>query len=69
MCYGFTLFLDGNKRTAFAVMDTFLRLNGVVLTLSQSQKYELVIQVVKGSLSKKDLAIQLEQASTVRPDI
>ncbi|NEQ29268.1 MAG: type II toxin-antitoxin system death-on-curing family toxin, partial [Microcoleus sp. SIO2G3] len=38
-------FLDGNKRTAFAVMDTFLRLNGVVLTLSQDQKYQLVMAV------------------------
>lgn len=26
-------FIDGNKRTAFAVMDTFLRVNGYVLTL------------------------------------
>ena len=61
-------FLDGNKRTAFAVMDTFLRLNGVVLTLSQSQKYELVIRVVEGVLGKEDLARQLKQASMLRPE-
>lgn len=62
-------FLDGNKRTAFAVMDTFLRLNGFVLTLTQSQKYELVLEVVEGTLSKEDLAIQLEGAATLRPKI
>jgi death on curing protein len=61
-------FLDGNKRTAFAVMDTFLRLNGVVLTLSQSQKYELVVRVVEGVLGKEDLARQLELASVLRPE-
>jgi death-on-curing protein len=61
-------FLDGNKRTAFAVMDTFLRLNGFILTLRQDQKYELVIQVVEGVLGKEDLASQLEQASTLRPE-
>lgn len=57
-------FLDGNKRTAFASMDTFLRLNGIVLTLTQAQKYEFVIQVVQGELSKEDLASYLEQSST-----
>ncbi|MCY7276451.1 MAG: type II toxin-antitoxin system death-on-curing family toxin [Phormidesmis sp. CAN_BIN44] len=62
-------FLDGNKREAFAVMDTFLRLNGFVLMFSQSQKYELVVQVVEGVLGKEDLASQLEQASTLRPEI
>ena len=32
-------FLDGNKRTAFAVMDAFLRLNGYRLNLSNDQAY------------------------------
>jgi death-on-curing protein len=62
-------FLDGNKRTAFAVMDTFLRVNGFVLTLTQSQKYELVLEVVEGTLGKEDLAIQIEGAATLRPEI
>ncbi len=56
-------FLDGNKRTAFAVMDTFLRLNRFVLNLSQAQKYEFVIRVVEGKLSKEDLASYLEKSS------
>ena len=60
-------FLDGNKRTAFAVMDTFLRLNGFVLILSQVQKYKLVIQVVEKNLSKADVASYLEQSSTPHP--
>ncbi|MFM7425493.1 MAG: type II toxin-antitoxin system death-on-curing family toxin [Elainella sp.] len=45
-------FIDGNKRTAFAVMDTFLRLNGYALNLSDQQAYELVLAVASGQLEK-----------------
>ncbi|MEH1842964.1 MAG: type II toxin-antitoxin system death-on-curing family toxin [Nostoc sp.] len=41
------LFIDSNKCTAFAVMDTFITLNGYSLNLSQEQAYNLVIQVVQ----------------------
>ncbi len=35
-------FIDGNKRTAFAAMDTFLRLNGYTLNLSNQEVYIMV---------------------------
>jgi len=54
-------FIDGNKRTAFAVMDTFLRMNGYALTLSDEQAYELVLQVVQGQLEKGELVSELER--------
>ncbi len=54
-------FLDGNKRTAFAVMDTFLRLNGRLLGLSNDQAYDLVLQVVQGPLDKSGLSDYLAQ--------
>ncbi|MEH1950716.1 MAG: type II toxin-antitoxin system death-on-curing family toxin [Nostoc sp.] len=53
-------FLDGNKRTAFAVMLTFLNLNGYTLNLSQEQAYKLVIQVVQKEISKEELSAFLE---------
>ncbi|MEH2272701.1 MAG: type II toxin-antitoxin system death-on-curing family toxin [Nostoc sp.] len=53
-------FLDGNKRTAFAVMLTFLNLNGYTLNLSQEQAYKLVIQVVQKEISKEELSASLE---------
>ena len=53
-------FIDGNKRNAFAVMDTFLRLNGCVLTLTNDQIYELVLQVAQGQMDKEELAIVLK---------
>jgi death-on-curing protein len=53
-------FIDGNKRTAFAVMDTFLRLNRYRLTLENSCAYDLVINVVTGKLEKQALAQYLQ---------
>ncbi|WP_375468844.1 type II toxin-antitoxin system death-on-curing family toxin [uncultured Nostoc sp.] len=53
-------FIDGNKRTAFAVMDTFITLNGYSLNLSQEQAYNLVIQVVLKEISKEELSAFLE---------
>jgi death-on-curing protein len=53
-------FIDGNKRTAFAVMLTFLSLNGYTLNLSQEQAYNLVIQVVQKEISKEELSAFLE---------
>ena len=58
-------FIDGNKRTAYAVTATFLRLNGLRLGLSQDEKFDLVLGVAEGRLSKADvvgiLAEKLEQ--------
>lgn len=54
------LFIDGNKRTAFAVMDTFITLNGYSLNLSQEQAYNFVIQVVHKEISKEELSAFLE---------
>ncbi|WP_206817531.1 type II toxin-antitoxin system death-on-curing family toxin [Chroococcus sp. FPU101] len=54
-------FIDGNKRTAFAVMDTFLRVNGYVLTLSNEKAYYLVMQVVQKQISKSELILELEK--------
>lgn len=55
-------FVDGNKRTAFAVMDTFVRLQGYSLDLTDEQSYELVMQIAKGKLSKDHLIIYLKKA-------
>ncbi len=49
-------FVDGNKRTAFAVMDTFLRLNGKCLLLTNDEAYDLVMQTAQGQLDKPALA-------------
>lgn len=54
-------FLDGNKRTAFAVMDTFLRLNGYSLNLPNDRTYQFVMQVVESRMSKDELSSYLNE--------
>lgn len=57
-------FLDSNKRTAFAVMDAFLRLNRYQLNLSNDQAYQLVLEVVQKTMSKEALIDRLAEAIT-----
>lgn len=54
-------FLDGNKRTAYGAMETFLRLNGYNIDLSNEQAYNMVMQVAQGEMSKEALSSLLEQ--------
>jgi death-on-curing protein len=49
-------FLDGNKRTAYVVMETFLILNGCDLKASQEEKYLTFIELAAGNLSEDSLA-------------
>jgi len=60
-------FLDGNKRTAFAVMDTFLRVNGHVLKLSDDDAYDLVLAIVQGQITKAQLTEAIAQVINPSP--
>jgi death-on-curing protein len=60
-------FVDGNKRTAFAVMVTFLRVNGYRLSLSNGEAYDLVMQVAQGQVDKAALANILANALEIAP--
>ncbi|MEG4106420.1 type II toxin-antitoxin system death-on-curing family toxin [Microcoleus sp. S13_C5] len=53
-------FIDGNKRTAFAVTDTFLRLNGCTLNLTDDRAYDLVMRVARGTMTKEQLSTEFE---------
>ena len=53
-------FIDGNKRSAFAVTDTFLRLNGFSLNLTDDRVYDLVMQEAEGRMTKEELSTELE---------
>ena len=49
-------YVDGNKRVGFAAAATFLWLNGLRLTASESDAYDAVIGTVEGSITESDLA-------------
>ncbi|HEX5416383.1 MAG TPA: type II toxin-antitoxin system death-on-curing family toxin [Chloroflexota bacterium] len=38
-------FVDGNKRTGYVLMETFLDVNGVVVLATEDAKFELVVAV------------------------
>jgi death on curing protein len=62
-------FVDGNKRTAFAVMDAFIRGNGYRLALTPTQTYELVLQVAQSDITKEELTDRLKGTIVPKSDL
>lgn len=48
-------FVDGNKRTAAVVCETYIEMSGPVLTASNEQMYLTFIELAEGSLSEDEL--------------
>lgn len=57
-------FVDGNKRTAFDVMVTFLNLNDYELNLTPDEAEELTIQVADDKVNKQELIEILKDCIT-----
>jgi death on curing protein len=53
-------FSDGNKRVAFAVAVTFLRVNGYRLEASETDAIEIMLNLASGSVSQDTIALWLE---------
>ena len=49
-------FLDGNKRTAFVVSETFLNVNGISLDAGAEDRYITFLKLAEGTLSEVELA-------------
>jgi death-on-curing protein len=49
-------FIDGNKRTGYVVMETFILLNGNSLTATQQEKYMTIITVADGNSTEDELS-------------
>lgn len=56
-------FIDGNKRTGAHAALVFLADNGRAIDLSQDDKYDLVIGVCEGTVTKKRLARALRESA------
>ena len=64
--YGYHLcnnhpFIDGTKRIAFVVMDTFLQRNNLEIIASEKEVYKTMIYLASGQLSKEKLALWLKK--------
>jgi death-on-curing protein len=49
-------FVDGNKRTAYVVCRTFLRLSGQDLSASQEEKFLTFLRLAEGRMTEQELA-------------
>ena len=58
-------FIDGNKRTAAVVCETFLELNGASIEASDAEMYPVFLDLAAGQLTEDELAAWLE--SHTRP--
>jgi len=56
--------VDGNKRTAYVVCRTFLRLNGRDLDASQEEKYLTFLRLAEGRLTEQALAAWIREHLT-----
>lgn len=54
-------FIDGNKRTGYVVMETFLQLNGYTLSATPEEKYLTILTLASGDLSEEELADWLRE--------
>jgi len=49
-------FVDGNKRVAYVVCRTFLKLNGTDIEASAEDKYDTFLRLAEGTLTERELA-------------
>lgn len=56
-------FFDGNKRTAFVLMELFLNLNGWILEANDADCIATMLAFAAGDLSEENLAAWLRQRS------
>lgn len=60
-------FIDGNKRTGYVVMETFLIKNGYALNASPIDKYTTFLKLAEGTLTEDDLAKWLRERVATSP--
>ncbi len=54
-------FIDGNKRTAYVVMETFIIKNGFQLIAETTDKYLTFLSLAEGTLSEEELTIWIRK--------
>ena len=57
-------FVDGNKRTGHAAMETFLVLNGMEISVSVDEQENFVLAIAAGEMDREALVGWLQQYTT-----
>jgi death on curing protein len=60
---------DGNKRLALAALLAFYGINGVRMTLTNDEAYELVVAVAVGDLDDVEVLAKRLEGKTAPPDV
>jgi len=59
-------FVDGNKRTAFVVVETFLVLNGLTLDVSDAEAVVAMLDLAAGEMGEEEFAAWLRDHTAPR---
>lgn len=59
-------FVDGNKRTGHAAMETFLILNGLEIRASVDEQEQVILAVASGVIKREAFTTWLQQHTTAR---
>lgn len=59
-------FVDGNKRTAFVAVETFLILNGLDLTATDAESVVAMLDLAAGEMSEAEFAAWLRDHTVAR---
>jgi death-on-curing protein len=54
-------FVDGNKRTGHAAMETFLMLNGYEISASEDEQEEIILGIASGKINRSTFAKWLQK--------
>jgi death-on-curing protein len=69
VCHGIVRnhpFVDGNKRTAYVAAETFLVLNGLLLTSSDAESVAAMLDLAAGEMTEEEFAAWLRDHTTPR---
>lgn len=53
-------FVDGNKRLALVIGELFLKLNGITINASETEKYEIIMKLASSKITEAEFATWLE---------
>jgi len=69
VCHGIARnhpFIDGNKRTAYVAAETFLLLNGLLLTSSDAESVAAMLDLAAGEMTEQEFAAWLHDHTAPR---
>lgn len=59
-------FIDGNKRTGHAAIETFLLLNGMEISADVDEQEQVILALASGDLKREEFAQWLQQHTTAK---